>query len=340
MSNPQLSKLSVSLKLILPVFLCLPLIGLSQAEKKYATSLNLGLDNDYLSIKMRGNDRYYSNGILMGFTSQVKKIQLLDRIAIATSSNAFRIRSFSIEHQIYTPHHIGNPNIQVGDYPYAALLVVNYGNRFLEQSYSFTSTLTLGMQGPAAMGYEIQKFLHKKVFHSNIPLGWKYQLPNDIAICYTLAFDKLIFTASNVEFIGNTVLQIGTLHNTFRLGGVFRFGNAYSYFDPNTWLFTKDKSEVKRQIYLTAEPYIKFVQGNSLLEGGPTKCPGPAWGNPRSRYYHINRDQMERLVYGYCWSLNYVSKWFSLSFQENMQSAEIKGLSAHEYAGVKVGLKL
>lgn len=332
--NPFLKKLLIATLLYLSFTL-----GQCQ-DLKYATSINFNFDNDYFSIKMRGNDRFYSNGILIGFTSQVKKKQLFDRIAIATSENAFRIRSFSLEHQIYTPHHIGNPNIQVGDYPYAALLVANYGNRFLEEDYLFSSTLTLGVQGPAALGSEIQSFLHRKIFHTNIPQGWKYQLPNDLAICYTFAFDKLIYSTSKVEFLGNTTLEIGTLHNTLQLRGLFRIGRFYSFFDPNTWLFTKDKAEIRRQIYITVEPYIKFVQGNSLLEGGPTNSPGRAWGQPDSKYYHINRDQMERLVYGYSWALHYVNKWFSMTFQEHLQSAEIKGLPAHEYASVKFGIKL
>ncbi len=309
-------------------------------DLKYTTTFNFNVENDYISIKIRGNDRYYSEGMLLGFTSPVKKKNLFDRIAIASSDNAFRIRSFSLEHQIYTPHHIGNPNLQVGDYPYAALLVANYGNRFLEKDYSFTSTLTLGVQGPAALGYEIQLFLHRKVFGTNIPQGWKHQLPNDLAICYTFAFDKLIYSTSRVEIIGNAELQLGTLHNTFRLGPIFRFGRHYSFFDPCTWLFVRDKSTIKRQLYLTVEPFLKFVQGNSLLEGGPTNSPGRAWGQPESKYYHINRDQMERLVYGYSWALHYVNKWFSITFQEHLQSAEIKGLPAHEYASVKLGIKM
>jgi hypothetical protein len=332
--NPFLKKLLIATLLYLSFTL-----GQCQ-DLKYATSINFNFDNDYFSIKMRGNDRFYSNGILIGFASQVKRKQIFDRIAIATSDNAFRIRSFSLEHQIYTPHHIGNPNIQVGDYPYAALLVANYGNRFLEEDYSFTSTLTLGVQGPAALGYETQSFLHRKVFGTNIPQGWKYQLPNDLAICYMFAFDKLIYSTSRVEIIGNAELQLGTLHNTFRLSSIFRFGRHYSFFDPNTWLFVRDNSAIKRQLYLTVEPFLKFVQGNSLLEGGPANSPGRAWGQPESKYYHINRDQMERLVYGYSWALCYVSRWYSIAFQEHLQSAEIKGLPAHEYASVKIGIKL
>ena len=327
-------------KLLIATFLYLSFTLGQCQDLKYATTFNFNLDNDYLSIKLRGSDRYYSEGMQLGFTSQVKKRQLLDRIAISTSDNAFRIRSFWLEHQIYTPHHIGNPSIQVGDYPYAALLVANYGNRFLEKDYSFTSTLTLGVQGPAALGYEIQSFLHRKIFHTNIPLGWKYQLPNDLALCYTFVYDKLIYSTSKVEFLGNTTLQIGTLHNTLKLGGLFRFGRFFSFFAPNTWLFTKDNAEIRRQIYITVEPYIKFVQGNSLLEGGPTNSPGRAWGQPESKYYHINRDQMERLVYGYSWSVHYVGRCISLTFQEHLQSSEIKGLPAHEYASVKMGIKL
>lgn len=289
---------------------------------------------------MRGSDRYYTCGILLEYASQARSRNIFDRIAIAPSDSSFQIRSISLDHQTYTPHHIGNSQLQVGDYPYVGLFVVNYGNRFLEKDYSFTSTLTLGIQGKAALSCEVQSFLHQKVFHSNIPQGWKYQLPNDIAACYTFSFDKKLYSTTRAEFLGNATLQFGTLHNTFKLGGLFRFGRFYNFFDPRAWLFTREKRFAKRQLYITVEPYLKFVQGNSLLEGGPTNAPGPAWGKPGAKYYHINRDQMERIVYGYSWTLCYVSRWYSIAFQEHLQSAEIKGLPAHEYGTVIFAIKL
>ena len=336
---------SLTMRNLLPILkitilLCsLPFSGLCQ-EKKYTSSFLFKFDNDYLNIKMKGSDRFYTCGILLEYTSQVKRRTIFDRIAIAPSDSSFRIRTISLDHQTYTPKHIGNSKVQIGDYPYAGLIVINYGNKFLEKDYSFTSILTLGIQGKAALSCEVQSFLHQKVFHSNTPLGWKYQLPNDIAMCYTFSFDKRIFAVQHAEVLGNATLQVGTLHNTFSLGGYFRFGRFYSFFDPRSLLFTRDKRSVKRQVYITIEPYLKFVQGNSLLEGGPTNSPGPAWGKPGSKYYHINRDQMERIVYGYSWALCYVSRWFSVAFQQHLQSAEIKGLPAHEYASVKLGVKL
>lgn len=266
---------------------------------------------------------------------------IFDRLSIAPSDSSFRFRTFSLEHQTYTPYHIGNPQLQVGDYPYVGLIAINYGNKFLEKDYSFTSILTIGVQGKAALSGEIQSFLHQKVFHSNIPQGWEYQLPNDIALCYTFSADKLIYGTERAEFLGNATLQIGTLHNNFKLGGLFRFGRFYNFYDPRSWLFSREKKSSKRQIYITIEPFLKFVQGNSLLEGGPINSPGAKWGKPGSKYYHINKDQLERIVYGYSWALCYVSRWFSVAFQQHLQSAEIKGgLPAHEYAGVKLGFKL
>lgn len=335
-----MSKLRVTIRLT-ALFI---LIGVSSwafgQETNYATTLHLTFDNDYLSLKIRGSDRYYSNGMLLGITSQVNKLQLLDRIALTTSENVFRIRSFSIKHQLYTPYHIGNPNIQVGDYPYAALLAASYGNRCLEKDYSLTSILTLGVQGPIAMGEKIQTFLHSRIFHTNIPQGWKYQLPNDLALCYTLIFDKLLYSTSRIEVISHTELRMGTLHNSLKLGSQFRVGNNYSFFDPRTWLFTQDRHIAKAQFYLTLEPYIMLVQGNSLLEGGPTNSPEKKWGQPQSKYYHIDRDQMERIIYGYSWAIHYEGKVMGIVFQQHLQSAEIKGLPAHEYASVKFRVKI
>ena len=51
-------------------------------DLKYTTTFNFNVENDYISIKIRGNDRYYSEGMLLGFTSPVKKKNLFDRISL------------------------------------------------------------------------------------------------------------------------------------------------------------------------------------------------------------------------------------------------------------------
>lgn len=306
----------------------------------YAPSLIFKVDNDFFNINIRGTDRYYTDGFFLGFSSQVKKRNLFDRLMIVTSKDAFRIRNFSISQQIYTPHHIGNPNLQVGDYPYAALLAMRYGNRTITNSYSLYSQLTLGVQGPMALGEEVQKPLHKKIFHSNIPQGWQYQLPNDIAICYTLNLQGRLFQASNIELNGSGEVNAGTLYNNLSIGSNLKIGLFRSDYTPEAWLFLRDKQHYTRQIYLTISPYIKIVQSNSLLEGGPINAPGGAWGTPTARFYHIDRSDLERLIYGYSWMLRYVSYRFSIAFIQNFYSAEIKGLNGHMYGTFAFEIKL
>jgi len=331
---PHISKKLAIFRITLPLLL---LTTISNAQtSRLSPTLNIKLDNDYFSLKMRGNDRYYSNGVLIGASFPADRKNLLDRMCIPTSSEGVAVRSISVEHQIHTPHHIGNPDLQVGDYPYAALLVLNYENRAMESTYSFTSKITLGVQGPAAMGKDIQTALHKRVFHSNIPQGWDYQLPNDLALCYSFTFDKLLYKESSVEFLGTTTLKAGTLYNNLTVGSRIRVGKISSYFNAETWL----NGGTQSQLYFFAEPYVTLVKGNSLLEGGPFKSPGGAWGTSKARYYHIHRDLLERIVYGYSWGICYVSNHFRLALTEHLRSPEIKGVPSHEYASISLGFKL
>ncbi len=315
--------------------------GTSFGQKApFAPSLLVKIDNDYFNINIRGTDRYYSDGFFLGFSSQVRKRNILDRLMLTASKDAFRVRYLTVSQQLYTPHHIGNPNLQVGDYPYAALLALRYGNRTIMDDYAFYSQLTLGVQGPIALGEEVQKPLHQKVFHSNSPLGWKHQLPNDIAICYTFNFQKRLYDTQRIELNGYGEVNLGTLYNNLSAGAIFKVGLFSSSYAPQAWLFARDRQQVKRQIYLCLTPYIKMVQSNSLLEGGPLKTAGGAWGTPTAHYYHIDRSELERLIFGYSWMVKYVGTHVSVAYHQNFYSAEIKGLNGHMYGTITFEVKL
>lgn len=310
-----------------------------EKDKEYAPSLELKVDNDFFNISLKGTDRYYTNGFFIGVKSYVKNKNIFDRLMVAEDS-PYRIREIMLSHQIYTPQHIGNPELQVGDYPYAALLAVNYSNLTLKSDYALCSQLTVGVQGPIAQGERVQMYLHRKIFKSNVPQGWKYQLPNDIALRYTVRLEKRVWNVGKFDLRGNAEVNIGTLNNNLKVGATLCIGSVNSFFSVDDHLFLKKGRTGRKGVTFSVTPYIMMVQGNSLLEGGPLKSAGGAWGTYNAKYYHIDRSQLEKFVYGYSWTFRYSGKSMGISYSQNFYSPEIKGLDGHLYGSFSFDVRL
>lgn len=311
-----------------------------QESSPYAPSLLLQLDNDYLSMKVRGADRYYSSGMFLGARWAAGKRNFLDKLMLSMPAPVLQVRELQAMQLIQTPATIGNPNVQVGDYPYAALLALRYDSYTVGDGYGMGGAITAGVIGPQAQGEQLQRPLHEKLIGSNVPQGWRHQLPNDYVLGYQLRVDKRLWQQPRVELIGHAQANAGFLFNDLQLGASLRLGRFAPFFSADNWLFRRRGDRRPAQIYLAMRPYATIVLGNVLLEGGSFNSPVKPYGHPRSLYYHIDRDKMERLLYGYSWSLNYAGGGFSCSFVQHFQSAQIKDRFAHEYAGVLFAFRL
>lgn len=303
-------------------------------ERSYASSIFISNDNDFFNISTKGTDYYYTNGITIGFINKIKRKNCFDRLMLSPKNSVFTIRKIFIDHKAQTPENITNTAIQWGDYPYAALLTLNYSNFSFFDSYSLASQLTIGVIGPIAGGQEIQTFLHKKVFNSDLPQGWNNQLSNDIAINYKISGTKLLFETNNIETTLHSELNLGTLYNNIMISSSFRIGRFSSYYAPSAWLF--DKCNSRTQLFINISPFIKIVQGNSLLEGGPIS----ALTHSRNKTYYIDRKNLQHFLYGYSWSLCYRNRWMAILFAENFYSTEIKGLNGHCFASLGFEFKI
>lgn len=320
------------------LWMCL-LHGSLYAQTEYAPTFRFRGDNDYISLKVRGGDRYYTGGLYFGVDWQVRRLNFLDHLMLSLPDSCQRMRGLQLAQVANTPAELGTSGILDGDYPYAGLLVLSYGNRTLAQGYALSSTLTAGVLGPASLAGDFQEYLHSQIIRSNIPQGWRFQIPSDFVLGYQLQFDGIFFQARRVELLGSLETNVGFLYNNFKLGGIFRLGRFTSYLDPDSWLFRRRQHKRQpRQFFMQLRPQLTMVFGNVMLEGGAFRPPGDP-GNP-DYYYHVDRDRLERLLYGYAWSLHYVGRAFSLTFVQQFQTAEIKGLPAHEWAGLVFSFRL
>lgn len=155
------------------------LVANSTSERNFIT---LNVENDMFG---GGTDQNYTSGVRLTYhridANLPKFTRALDRLVPTYESTPATSIYYSIGQNLYTPADIENPAQQNNDRPWAgylygaAGLVTFNGNRIDELEASF------GIVGPAALGEQTQKTIHKWVNSPN-PKGWSHQLKNEPAL--------------------------------------------------------------------------------------------------------------------------------------------------------------
>ena len=89
--------------------------------------------------------------------------------------------AFSIGQNMYTPEDIVTTELVENDRPYAAWLYLSAGFHAKNDHRQDTLAIQLGMVGPAALGKEIQDFVHdvRNIAKAN---GWENQIKNEVGL--------------------------------------------------------------------------------------------------------------------------------------------------------------
>jgi hypothetical protein len=207
--------------------------------------IQIYLDND----KWASSDRYYTNGLKIGFGLSAANIpgrtptssaldafgRLLDCVPIA---QGFRNGGFFVGQNMYTPRDVSVVTAQPFDRPWAGWLyagVVLQASRKCAGSEALdTVELDVGVVGPNAQGEDVQNWWHRliKVPESQ---GWENQIPNEPAFVLTyLHKQKWKWPGrENVEIIPHVGASLGTVMTLVRAGGMIRAGQHMTGFGPD-----------------------------------------------------------------------------------------------------------
>ena len=145
--------------------------------------LSFTIENDYFG---GGTDQYYTNGWRLSwfeagavpddFITEVGELYPGFRVNDTTSL------IFSIGQNLYTPRDITIPSPQPNDRPWAAWLYGSLGLVTVTNNHVDEIETSVGVVGPAALGKQTQKFVHKQLTDSDDPKGWDHQLGNEIGV--------------------------------------------------------------------------------------------------------------------------------------------------------------
>ena len=179
-------------------------------------TLNVVWENDLFSQK----DHHYTNGLQALWMPDVAPPAWLLRVARLLPAGEVR-HGYAFGQAMFTANDITQVEPPPGEPLYAGWL---YGSAALSAWSGRRAdqlTLTLGVVGPAALGEQAQKFVHK-ITGSEDPRGWDTQLENEPGLVITY---QRSWRGEAVELPSGNRFDF-TPHAGGALGNVYTYANA------------------------------------------------------------------------------------------------------------------
>lgn len=278
-------------------------------------------DNDYFAA----TDKNYTQGYSLEFVSPGLNKNPVNHLFFRNDTGRNRY-GIAVEHIGYTPGNIESPEIQEGDRPFAAAIMlksfmISTNN---ENRSRFSSSLSLGIIGPGAFGKEMQTGIHKATGNV-IPQGWRNQIRNDAVLNYEVGYEKQLFRYRNFFSIqSNSGLQVGTLFTNASVG----FNTAAGLINSP---FSSEENRKRFQIYLYAQPLLKTVGYDATLQGGIFNNDSP---------YSIPAEEIERFTGQVNFGIVIKGNRFYLEYTRTSITREFETGSSANWGGIKLGFSI
>ena len=175
-------------------------------------------------------DRYYVNGLRLGWTSGTDTTPdfLKQAGRVLWGDGQTRI-SFDLSQEIYTPADTQAFDPPPNDRPYAGVLLGNFGLITDTPGARSSITLSAGVVGPWALAEQVQNGFHNIIGQAKTN-GWHFQIPNAFGFEAVSArtWRLPITTVGNMEIDALPELDagVGTVRIYAETGGVFRLGQG------------------------------------------------------------------------------------------------------------------
>ncbi|MEP7237658.1 MAG: lipid A deacylase LpxR family protein [Ferruginibacter sp.] len=279
-------------------------------------------DNDYFTK----TDEYYSQGITFEYVHP-----LIQRFPISKLLwKPFKtLPQYGVSFNVfgYTPTTILSDSILYGDRPFNASISLK---TFLIQvddvhQQQISSAFSIGVMGPAALGYDIQYNIHRWT-KNPVPHGWQHQTKNDIIINYQLNYEKQLLSAGN-NFLLNTTAEarLGTLDDKLSGGFNFiagRFNKRYT---------TGDDKKRKVEYYFYGQGRANFIGYDASMQGGILNRKSP---------YVIAGSDVTRITFQADAGIILNFRKLYLSYTQSLLTKEFRTGKYHRWGGVSLGFAL
>lgn len=278
-------------------------------------------DNDYFTA----TDQFYTQGYAFELTSPRLEKNPLNYIfpKLKNSSDKYGL---SLEHIGFTPTTIKSNEILYGDRPFAAAIFLKSFKIATDtiRKTRIESSLSIGIIGPGAFGYEMQKGIHEWI-GDEIPMGWQYQIKNDLVLNYNLTHEKELLRFKDYFALNSHLTaRLGTLNTNLSAGFTAALGLINSP-------FSAVSNKNKFQIYLYSQPLANFIAYDASLQGGLFNNSSP---------YTIPNGDMERITLQN--NFGAIMQWGNLylEYSRVLLTREFSTSKSHKWGGFRIGFKL
>ena len=287
----------------------------------------LEFDNDLFS----NTDRYYTNGVVLGYTAPALTSWRINRLMIGLRRNSVVKSAISLHHGMYTPFTTKLPPTLSDDRPYASTLFLRY-SQVSEDAVSGTrvmAALEAGVIGDAALGRYLQKSVHAGIPSNDEPLGWDTQIRNDVVLNYHLGFHKQVVSARQAEVYATSEVVAGTLHTRGAVGISAIAGKIAPGLTPLPGNTMETQSREEKWHYGMEGGFeMRLIGYNATLQGGFFS---------KENIYALKPEEIERLVAALHLGLFAGYGRFGLSISQFYLSPEFKAGKQHFWG--QIGLK-
>jgi lipid A 3-O-deacylase len=208
----------------------LPAIA-AQAQPAADTSSIWTLQDENASISAgKLTDRYYVNGLRLGWTSPTTKVPdfLADLGRTLWSGGQQRV-AFDLTQQIYTPAGTTAAIPSPYDRPYAGVLLGNFSLMSDSEDTRSVLTISLGVVGPGSGAQQLQNSFHDVIGQKHT-LGWGSQIHNTPAleVLHERTWRLPMGTVAGLETdaLPSLTIGLGDLRDYVQTGITFRFGQG------------------------------------------------------------------------------------------------------------------
>ena len=273
-------------------------------------------DNDFFTA----TDKDYTQGYNLELVAPFLEKNPLNFMFPAPKRSVNKY-GLSIEHIGFTPEQYQLPDIQFGDRPFAAAIMLksfSIATDTVKKSRT-TSSLSIGIIGPGAFGREMQAGIHRLIDDKE-PLGWRHQIKNDVVLNYSLGYEKRLWCYNDLFSLrARANAQVGTLFTHLSSGINSTFGLIDSPFIGERKGF---------RLYLYAQPTVQLIGYDATLQGGLFNRDGP---------YTISGDKVERITGQFDFGLILKTRTLYFEYTRSLITKEFESGQASAWGGVNIG---
>ncbi len=305
------------MKLFLLLTLSLGFYVAASAQQEGERSFALTYQNDYFTA----TDYYFTQGVRLEYTTPGLHRWPLARLLPVWQQGQQLAASFFVAQDGYTPTSIRDDTIRHGDRPYAGVLYLGQTRTSYlpDGRWRLHSELRLGVIGPLALSGQEQEWIHRQTGNVE-PMGWQYQIENDVVANYHLTLDHVLWRTAWAEATGGAHVWLGTYQDRVGVQTQVAVGR-----------FRSDYEAAERRpgfsVRLFGRGQLRMVGYEATLQGGLFN---------RSSVYTLPGSQIERIV-GLAEGGVQLSFWgLRLDFSHTHLTPEFKGGRRHAWGTARI----